>query len=77
MATFEEEKQLDWAAYAELEELLLREHQGRYAAIAGGKLVKVADTIDEARAAVKRNHKHYLAFEVGADPRIEPVRGWR
>ena len=76
MRTFEEEREQDWQAYAHLEADLLQNHRGQYAAIAGGKLVKIAGTIEEARAAVKKR-RHALVFQVGADPRIEPLRGWR
>ncbi|HLC29640.1 MAG TPA: DUF5678 domain-containing protein [Dehalococcoidia bacterium] len=70
MSTFDEERARDFAAYEQLKAALTEKYQGLYVAIANGRLIKVAPTIEEAREAVKQ-YRHRLVFQAGA----EPVRG--
>lgn len=70
MSTFEEERERDFAAYDRMKDEIIKKYVGQYVAIAGGRLMKVAPTFDEAVAAV-RHYQHYLVFEAG----YEPVRG--
>ena len=67
MSTFEDERERDFAAYERLKDEIVEKYRGQYVAIADGRLIKVAPTIEEAREAVKL-HRHYLLFEAGNEP---------
>lgn len=67
MSTFEEERQRDFAAYERMKDEIVAKYRGQYVAIADGRLIKVAPTIEAAREAVKQ-FKHYLLFEAGTEP---------
>jgi len=70
MSTFDEERARDFAAYERLKDEIVKKHLGKYVAIADGRLIKVAPTIEEAREAVNQ-YRHRLVFQAGT----EPVRG--
>lgn len=73
MSTFEEERERDFAAYEAMKQEILANHRGEYIAIAGGRLVKIAPTFDEAWDAVK-GHRHALVFRGGSEPKRGIVR---
>ena len=74
MPTYEQEKAENFAAYDRLKATIRTEYRGRYVAIAAGRIVTVADTIEEARAAVA-GFQHRLVFDAEADvdAQREPV----
>lgn len=66
MLTFEEAEERDFAAYEALKETIHAQYQGKFVAIAGGRVVCVAPTIEEARAAVA-GFEHRLVFAADAE----------
>lgn len=72
MPTYEEEKGRNLAAYDAMKETIRTQYRGQYVAIADGRIVCVAPTIEEARAAVAR-FQHRLVFDAEADVQREPV----
>ncbi len=71
LATFERESALHRKVYEGLRDQIRREHAGQYVALAQGRLVTVAPTFDEARAAVLRlqpTPEYYLVFPAEMEP---------
>lgn len=76
MSTFEEERERNFAAYDRLRGEIPARYEGKYVAIADGRLMAVTDSFDEAVAAVKQ-YRHHLVFPAGSEP-MDPVfiRRW-
>ena len=72
MSTFEEERERDLNAYKRLKDDILARHQGKYIAIAGGRLVLASESFDEAFNAVK-DYRHALVFPAGTEPLTDLV----
>jgi hypothetical protein len=76
MTTFATELVQNQEAYARLREQIRGMHAGRYVAIARGALVAVADSFDEAAAAVDRLRppaEHFLVFPADDDPVFDVI----
>ncbi len=70
------ERVVNRKAYQDVRDQLRRDHPGKYAAIAGGRLLTVADTFDEALAAVDQFEpcaEHFFVFGTEDDDALDPV----
>ena len=77
LATFERESAIHRKVYEGLREQIRREYAGQYVALAQGKLIAVAPTFDEAKAAVlelKPVPEYYLVFPAEMEPLFEPIQ---
>jgi len=71
------EEKLNAKAYEMLKSDILAKHQGRYVAIAEGRLLAVSSDFDQALAKIKEfapDAKHYLVFKAGEEPGLVAFR---
>ena len=64
-------------AYEMLKSEILEKYQGRYVAIAKGRLLVVSPDFDQALAKIKEiapDVKHYLVFKAGEEPGLIAFR---
>ncbi|MSQ27779.1 MAG: hypothetical protein EXR51_06545 [Dehalococcoidia bacterium] len=66
MPTYEEEESRNLAAYDDLKDMIRSQYRGQYVAIADGRIMCVAPTIEEARASVT-GFQHRLVFDAEAE----------
>jgi hypothetical protein len=74
-ATFERESRLNREAYEKLREKIHRDCAGKYVGIAEGRLIAVAPSFDEVRAAIedlKPEPEYFLIFPADEEPLFEP-----
>ena len=75
--TCELEEKLNAKAYEMLKSEILEKYQGRYVAIAKGRLLVVSPDFDQALAKIKEiapDVKHYLVFKAGEEPGLIAFR---
>lgn len=73
--TYERERAENRRVYETLREQLRREHPGKHAAIARGKLLDIVDTFEDAAAAVESLEpapQHFLVFAVEEEEVLDP-----
>ena len=73
-AAFEQAMALNRQAYEKLREQISRDYSGQYVGIADGRLIKVAASYNEVRAAIeqlKPTPECYLIFEADDEPLFE------
>lgn len=73
MESYEKERQKNLAYYDEHSQEIQAKYRGQYVAIAKGKLIKVTNTFEEAREAVK-GYRHALVFQGDDEPIRHPAR---
>ena len=69
---YQEEMARNLDCYKKIKAELLTKYPEHFVAIAGGKVVKLAETFDEADEAVK-GYSFKLVFQVGEEPLIGPI----
>jgi len=75
-ATFDRELDLNRQVYEKLQEQIRRDYAGQYVGIAEGRLIAVALTFDEVRAAIeglKPTPECFLIFEAGEEPIFDMI----
>ena len=71
------EEEVNNRAFESMVEELEANYPGMYVVIAGGRLVSVHETLEEALKVEEGKYKHRIVFRVGEKP-VEKVRlGWR
>jgi hypothetical protein len=74
--TFDRELELNRQAYEKLREQIRRDYAGQYIGIAEGRLIAVAPTFDEVRAAIEcldPAPQCFLIFTVGEEPIFDMI----
>ncbi|MBM2826941.1 MAG: hypothetical protein HW403_1005 [Dehalococcoidia bacterium] len=69
---YQHEMARNLTCYKRIKAELLNKNPGQFVAIADGKVVKVAETFDEADEAV-RGYRFKLVFSIGDEPLIGPI----
>ncbi len=75
LVTFERESAIHRKVYEGLREQIRREYAGQYVALAQGKLIAVAPTFDEPKAALLELapvREYYAVCHAGVEPPFEP-----
>ena len=73
---YDHEWELNRQAYEKLREQIRRDYAGQYVGIAEGRLIAVATTFNEVRAAIedlKPKPECFLIFEAGDEPIFETI----
>jgi hypothetical protein len=76
MVTYERETAINRKAYEQLKDQIRTQHAGKYVALGLGKVLAVAPTFDEVKAAVdllQPTPEHVLIFPAEMEPSFELV----
>jgi hypothetical protein len=74
LETYQQQSAIHRRLYESLREQICRDHQGKYIALAQGRLVAIAPTYDEARSAIEQLEpvpEYYLIFPAEMEPAFE------
>ena len=74
--TFDEQMELNRAAYEQARDVIRRSGPGHYVAIASGRLLAITDDFPSAAAvidALRPSPDHFLVFPSGSEPCFEVV----